>query len=117
MSGLPAGPISPRTSDAVHTVHDLRVPMRDGVELSLDLVRPEAPGRYPVVLVRTPYDKVLARRPFLDDLAQRGYIVALNDIRGRFNSDGEFTPYINDTEDGYDVIEWIAAQPWSTART
>jgi hypothetical protein len=86
--------------------------MRDGVELSLDLIRTDIPGAYPVVLARTPYDKVRARQPFFHELARRGYIVALNDLRGRFNSDGVFTPYIHDTDDGYDTIEWIAAQEW-----
>jgi putative CocE/NonD family hydrolase len=109
---LPTGLISPPITSATHLQHDLRVPMRDGVELSLDLIRPEVPGAYPVVLVRTPYDKVRARQPFHHDLARRGYIVALNDLRGRFNSDGEFTPYIHDTEDGYDTVEWIAQQEW-----
>ena len=109
---FPTGEISQRVTSTTHIQHDLRVPVRDGVELSLDLIRPDVPGTYPVVLLRTPYDKTGARAPFLQELAKRGYIVALNDIRGRFNSDGEFTPYIHDTEDGYDVIEWIAAQEW-----
>lgn len=90
--------------------------MRDGVELSLDVLRPDTPGPHPVILLRTPYDKVRSRQPFHQDLARRGYIVAYNDIRGRFNSDGEFTPYIHDTEDGYDTIEWIAAQEWCEDR-
>lgn len=110
---LPTGPISPAITSTVHVQHDLRVPMRDGVDLSIDVLRPDAPGTYPVVLVRTPYDKVLARKPFHDELVKRGYIVVLNDLRGRFNSDGEYTPYVHDTDDGYDTIEWIAAQEWS----
>ena len=110
---LPTSPISERITSKTRIQHDLRVPMRDGIDLSLDLIRPDTPGTYPVVLLRTPYDKVRARAPFHHELARRGYIVALNDIRGRFNSDGEFTPYVHDTEDGYDVIEWIARQPWS----
>ena len=110
---LPSGPISPPITTTTHVQHDLRVPMRDGVDLSLDLIRPDVPGNYPVVLIRTPYDKVKARQPFHHELARRGYIVALNDLRGRFNSDGEFTPYVHDTDDGYDTVEWIAAQEWS----
>ncbi|MGC4938626.1 CocE/NonD family hydrolase [Kribbella sp. DT2] len=95
--------------------HDLRVPMRDGVELALDLVRPRREGPLPVVLVRTPYDKTMTRA---GDAAQfrriagEGYIVAVNDCRGRFNSDGEFFPYLNEHDDGYDTVEWIAAQEW-----
>jgi putative CocE/NonD family hydrolase len=109
---LPTSSISQPVTSVTHIQHDLRVPMRDGVELSLDLIRPDTPGPHPVILLRTPYDKVRGRQPFHHDLARRGYIVALNDIRGRFNSDGDFTPYIHDTEDGYDTIEWIAAQEW-----
>ncbi|RIK37753.1 MAG: hydrolase [Chloroflexi bacterium] len=109
---LPTSSVSPRITSTTHMQHDLRVPMRDGVDLSLDLIRPDVPGSYPVILLRTPYDKTRARSPFLQELARRGYIIALNDLRGRFNSDGEFTPYIYDTDDGYDVIEWIAAQEW-----
>jgi uncharacterized protein len=90
--------------------------MRDGVELALDLLRPDIPGPLPVVLLRTPYDKVRARagRSNLpEELATRGYIVALNDCRGRFNSDGVFRPYFDEADDGYDTVEWIAAQDWS----
>lgn len=109
---LPAGPISERITANTEVEHGLLAPMRDGTRLALDLIRPDVPGRYPVVLVRTPYDKVRARQPFMHELARRGYIVAMQDLRGRFNSDGEFTPYIHDTEDGYDTVEWIAAQEW-----
>jgi uncharacterized protein len=99
----------------VRVVQNLRVPMRDGVELALDLVRPDIPGPLPVVLYRTPYDKVKARTgpsalPGL--LAGRGYVVAFNDCRGRFNSDGVFRPYLHEADDGYDTVEWIAAQEW-----
>lgn len=95
--------------------HDLRVPMRDGVELALDLVRPQAEGPLPVVLMRTPYDKTMSRAASAAQfrrLTQEGYIVAVNDCRGRFNSGGEFFPYLNEHDDGYDTVEWIAAQDW-----
>jgi len=111
----PRGKISERISSTVRVVHDLRVPMRDGVELALDLVRPDADGPLPVVLVRTPYDKTLTRRYGEEQfhrLATRGYIVAVNDCRGRFNSDGTFFPYFNEHDDGYDTVEWIATQAW-----
>ena len=66
------------------------------------------------MLVRTPYDKVGERsgKDFYEKLAQRGYIIAVQDVRGRFNSDGEFFPYFNEHDDGYDTVEWIAAQDW-----
>jgi putative CocE/NonD family hydrolase len=109
---LPAGPISPRSGVPSRVVHGLMAPMRDGAMLATDLIRPDAPGRYPVVLVRTPYDKTASRLPFYWELAERGYIVAIQDCRGRFNSDGEFFPYRDERRDGYDAVEWVAAQPW-----
>jgi uncharacterized protein len=98
-----------------HIVHNLRVPMRDGIELALDLIAPDLEGPLPVVLIRTPYDKTLARTWRKDQIAglvAHGYIVAINDCRGRFNSEGTFLPYMNEHDDGYDTIEWIAEQEW-----
>ena len=94
---------------------DRRVPMRDGVELSADVYRPRKAGRYPVVLSRGPYLKTNERvaenaRSFVE----RGYVMVVMDVRGRGDSDGDFVPYRRDGRDGYDAIEWCAAQPWST---
>jgi putative CocE/NonD family hydrolase len=87
--------------------------MRDGIELALDLVCREAVDPRPVVLVRTPYDKTAFRKNELYVLlAQHGYIVAIGDCRGRFNSDGVFRPFFGECEDGYDTVEWIARQHW-----
>ena len=113
----PCGAMSPVLTETVRVVHNLRVPMRDGVELSLDLVRPDLAGPLPVVLVRTPYDKVNSHRAGLfARLARHGYIVALEDCRGRFNSDGVFQPYFHEADDGYDTVEWVAAQEWCDGR-
>jgi putative CocE/NonD family hydrolase len=94
-----------------------RVRMRDGTELSADVYRPKAPGRFPVILNRTPYTKTGGN---LLSLAQyfvpHGYVVIAMDVRGRGDSDGKFEPYRNDGQDGYDVIEWCAAQEWSTGK-
>lgn len=93
---------------------DRRVPMRDGVMLSADVYRPAAEGRFPVLLLRTPYlkggDGALATGRFF---ATRGYALVWMDVRGRGDSDGVFVPYRNEGRDGYDSIEWCAAQPWS----
>ncbi|MGE5646397.1 MAG: CocE/NonD family hydrolase [Acidobacteriota bacterium] len=92
-----------------------RVKMRDGVELSADIYRPEPAGRYPVILSRTPYVKasMLGQgRHF----ASHGYVFVAMDVRGRGDSDGVFVPYRNDGIDGYDAIEWCAAQPWSNGK-
>ena len=91
--------------------------MRDGVELSTDLYLPAASGPVPAVLLRTPYDNTLpslvakGRR-----LAEAGYAVAIQDVRGRFDSDGVYSPFASEGPDGYDTQAWIAAQPWSNGR-
>jgi predicted acyl esterase len=91
------------------------VPMRDGVNLSTDIYRPDEEGRFPVILMRTPFKKEkleLRARSY----ARRGYVAAVQDCRGCFASDGTWEPYINEAEDGYDTIEWLARQPWSTGK-
>ena len=97
---------------------DQRVPMRDGITLSVDVFRPatstDAGNRYPVILTRTPYLK--ANERIIETgkyFAERGYVFVAMDVRGRGDSDGQFVPYFNEGIDGYDAIEWCAAQPWS----
>lgn len=111
------------------------VPMRDGTRLATDIYRPEGlAGRLPVILIRTPYDKrpwrayTQARAkqdaaakprnqhdPYV--FAARGYVVVVQDHRGRFESEGEFFPYPRtDGRDGYDTMDWIVAQPWATGK-
>src|SRR5579863_6938522 len=95
-----------------------RVRMRDGVELSADVYRPKAGGKYPVILMRTPYNKVgdgksVAR---FQAIVARGYVVVNQDVRGRGDSDGVFVPWRHEGLDGYDTIEWCAAQPWSNGK-
>ena len=91
------------------------VPMRDGVQLATDIYRPAGEGKYPVVLIRTPYKKEMVElkaRYF----ARRGYVAAVQDCRGRFGSPGTWTPFMHEGDDGYDTIEWLAVQPWSTGK-
>ncbi|TDE51476.1 CocE/NonD family hydrolase [Nonomuraea mesophila] len=112
--GEPPRAETPPQLTSVTRLHlGLRVPMRDGVELAMDLRRPDLPGPLPVILMRTPYDKVGGHRTELyERFAQAGYIIAFSDCRGRFNSDGVFQPYADEADDGYDTVEWIAAQEW-----
>src|ERR1700748_418213 len=93
--------------------------MRDGTVLRGNLYRP-AQGVYPSLVMRTPYSKdapngLLA---ILDAVkaAAAGYTVFVQDVRGRFKSEGVFTPFANEGPDGYDTVEWVAAQSWSTGR-
>lgn len=91
------------------------VPMRDGVRLAVDVYRPGADGRFPVILVRTPYKKELNEIQ-ADFFARRGYVYAVQDCRGRFSSEGVWRPFVHEAKDGYDTIEWLAVQPWSTGK-
>ena len=93
------------------------VAMRDGVRLSTDIYFPAgASGKLPVIRMRTPYGKnrprersVAAARMF----ASRGFVVAVQDTRGRYESEGRFGIMRGDAEDGYDTVDWLASQPWS----
>ncbi|MBW2692238.1 MAG: CocE/NonD family hydrolase [Deltaproteobacteria bacterium] len=96
----------------------IEIPLRDGVKLRATLFRPDAPGRFPAIVYRTPYgqEDYAAEPEFPIKAAQRGYLVFLVDVRGRYTSDGEFEAYRNEKPDGYDVIEWAAAHSRSDGR-
>src|SRR5258706_5893335 len=91
------------------------VRMRDGVRLRADIFRPDAEGKFPVLLQRTPYDKDNAVQFGLKAAAQ-GYVVIVEDARGRFTSEGDWYPFRNEPNDGYDTVEWAAALPYSTGK-
>jgi putative CocE/NonD family hydrolase len=99
---------------------DVAVPMRDGVVLRADLYRPDAPGRFPALLMRTPYGKQGiaddGSEPTVVRAPRDGYVVVVQDVRGRYASDGVFDPYRQEGRDGYDTVEWIAGQPWCDGR-
>jgi len=97
--------------------YDQRVTMRDGLTLSADLYRPDAPGRFPVILVRTPYDNGVAAQVARGKWwASRGYVYVVQDVRGRGESDGEFYPLVHEAEDGYDTQTWCGTQAWSSGK-
>lgn len=98
---------------------DVMVPMRDGVLLATDIYRPAKgttplAGRFPVVLIRTPYDKTRDKDGRF--FASHGYIAVYQDCRGTFRSQGVLTKYLDDAKDGHDACAWIVAQPWSNGR-
>jgi putative CocE/NonD family hydrolase len=98
---------------------NLPVKMRDGIVLYADVYRPDSPGPFPVALQRTPYDKGAAgSMTNLDPMkaARNGYAVVIQDTRGRYTSEGEFYAFRDEINDGYDTVEWAAAQPWSTGK-
>ena len=106
----------PKPAYSVVVDEDVMAPMRDGVLLAADVYRPDAPGRFPVIVTRTPYDK---RNPehkydFASRLfASQGFASVVQDVRGKFESGGDYYPYMTEAEDGHDTFEWAGKQPWS----
>ena len=95
---------------------DVKVPMRDGVELSADIYLPRERGVFPTVLMRTPYDN--NTQPNIEKgrrLANQGYACVIQDVRGRWDSGGDYYPF-REGEDGHDTQEWIGAQEWSSGK-
>jgi putative CocE/NonD family hydrolase len=104
---------------AVHADLDVRLPAPDGTELATDVYRPADPETRdpieeprPVLLDRTPYDRTGGRLRHGEWYASRGYVVAIQDVRGRFDSDGEFDIHVNEAGDGAATVEWLADQPY-----
>lgn len=106
------------------------VVMRDGVRLATDIHMPEGSGPWPVILERTPYDRQgisgsevaldrpepLTRAELGRIMARRGYAVVMQDVRGRYGSEGVFEKYVNEAEDGVDTHHWLLEQPWCDGR-
>jgi putative CocE/NonD family hydrolase len=114
----PTAPHAPSApTHRIRTQLGVPVPMRDGVRLSTDVYLPVGPGPFPVILIRTPYSNNV--ESLVQDgvyFAQRGYAVVIQDVRGRFDSEGEWSPFVHEAEDGYDAQEWCGTRPWSTGR-
>ena len=115
--------MAPPLLEATHPTHPItceigvKVPMRDGTRLSTDVYRPAGSGPFPVVLVRTPYNKNDEEE--VDTavyFASRGYAVVIQDCRGRYDSQGEWAPFVNEPTDGYDTQTWCGTQPWSSGK-
>ncbi len=119
----------------VHVARNVMVRMRDGVHLATDIYRPAVggipvAGKLPVLLERTPYDKTgvnhadrtrdapqpLARPEVAGQFARAGYIVAIQDCRGRYGSEGRFEKYLSEGQDGFDTLAWLRAQSWCDGR-
>lgn len=111
------GQISSSSAEIIE--RDTPVPMRDGVVLRADVLRPAGEGRFPVLVYRTPYGKEFALKDYTTFRhgVERGYAVVVQDVRGRYASAGKFRPYENEGRDGYDTIEWAARQPWSNGES
>ena len=93
------------------------IPLRDHTVLRADVYLPDADARVPAIVIRTPYGRDGHRDRAIVRLATaRGFAVVVQDVRGRYGSEGVFDPYRREGDDGYDTIEWAAAQPWCTGR-
>ena len=115
----------PNLPDPVYNVNIQKsqmVPMRDNIRLSTDLYVPEKiEGELPVILIRTPYNKNAFRNKEEKQIAyffsSQGYIVAIQDCRGKFESEGIYSPPAgNEANDGYDTVDWLTKQTWSNGK-
>ena len=109
---------SPQTGAlGIITETDVMVAMRDGTQLACTIFRPDAPGTYPGLLLRTPYRKPESG---YERYVRAGFAVVTQDSRGRYASEGNWVPFTvedtGDAEDGFDSVEWLARQPWCNGR-
>ncbi len=102
-------------SYAVTFERNAAVKMRDGITLRADIYRPQSEGKFPVLLQRTPYDKNSGVN-FGLKAAARGYVVIFEDVRGRYASEGDWYTFKNESNDGFDTVEWAASLPYSNGR-
>jgi putative CocE/NonD family hydrolase len=93
--------------------YNVAVTMRDGVRLSANVFRPGDSSRYPAILLRTPYSKGAEITAAYQSFVNHGYVVVVQDVRGRYKSGGTFEPINQEINDGDDTLNWIARQPWS----
>ena len=116
-----AGAPYPRPKGAyeVEVERNVMIPMRDGVRLATDIYRPKGlSGQLPTILIRLPYNKAAYRGATVpaDFFASHGYAVVVQDVRGKFASEGTFHVYEGDVTDWPDMFDWIGTQPWSTGK-
>ena len=123
-----SGPVGEARIEAVSHVSTLtssttleccQVPLRDGTALAADVYRPQGGGRWPVLLLRLPYNRRLAQTILYAHpswYAAHGYAMVVQDVRGRWASAGTFDPIAAEAADGADTIAWAASQPWSNGR-
>jgi putative CocE/NonD family hydrolase len=109
---------------------NIMVPMRDGVKIATDVYRPNREGQWPVLVMRHPYNKDF-RFPIpgwenrrigvevnlnAERVVEAGYVIVAQDVRGRYASEGQFTPFLFESSDGVDTIAWASSQPWSSGQ-
>jgi len=95
---------------------NIKIPMSDGTQLAANLAVPNKTGRFPAVVVRTPYGKDNGEDDFGEFWTKNGYAFIIQDCRGTGNSKGNWYPAVNEKNDGLDTQKWVASQPWSNAK-
>ena len=113
-SNLPHG--SERGLKSAEMMLNVKIPMRDGIKLAAVVFLPQMNSeRVPVIFTLTPYgaDSYVDRALYF---SENGYAFVLVDVRGRGDSEGKFEPFVNDSRDGCDIVEWLAARPWSNGK-
>lgn len=110
-----AAPQAPQSVGDIVIEHSVPMKTRDSVTLKADIYRPAGDGHFPVLLQRTPYNKDNAE-DFARKAVARGYMVVVQDVRGRYTSDGEWYTFKHEVDDGYDTVEWAAALPHSNGK-
>lgn len=103
------------TTEIVKRLH-VPVAMQDGVQLAANIFLPAESGRFPTILVRTPYGKGSDLLPTFKSFLDHGYAMVIEDARGRYESEGVFDPFGQEPKDGNDTLNWIARQPWSDGK-
>ena len=111
---LPAAEESRPVHGVLHQTK-VPVPMRDGTKLAAEIYRPDAPGKFPALMVLR-YFRGAHQNSRGTFFAERSYAVALVDSRGRYDSEGTWLPYVNEPQDGYDAQQWLGAQPWCNGK-
>ena len=94
---------------------NVAIPMRDGIKLYANIYKPYVEDRYPVILIRMPYGKdepYCIMPAYGKYFARKGYICVVQDVRGKYASEGKFEPFVNEAADGYDTLDWVAEQTW-----
>lgn len=105
---------------AVRFESGIAIPMRDGTLTYADVFRPDAPGEFAALVTRTPYDRATSENISAPihavQAARKGWAVVIQDVRGRHASEGEFKPFHQEIDDGYDSVEWVADQDWCSGK-
>lgn len=110
---------TPDVYDNVEVENNVAISMRDGVKLYANIYKPKVEGtrthKFPGILIRLPYgkDEYYCQMPAIGRYwAKKGYVCVVQDVRGKWSSEGKWEPFVNEANDGYDTLDWIAKQPW-----